>query len=350
MNRLGLCGPTRSARVAAIRKQRRSSGTAPSTASPTGASSLPWTRARARNGGATTRRWIEHSRLRARTGASAAAWSPRHRAYGDAVISPVIDAVSSRSMRPREGSLVNAILPDDPPGYSITMAPRIARGKAIVGVAGGEFTPHRGFFVAIDVRRPRTVALSPCPAIRRSRSRIPRWPPPRKRGRASGEGGGGGSLWDGLSYDPEANLIYVGTGNGAPWPEILRGSEGRTTCTSRRSSRSMPTRATRLALSGGARRFLDIDNVQQLILADTTIDGRERKVLMQASKRRILYVLDRLTGEFISATPFAPLNWARGHDPKTGRPLINKEAYYTMTAGGDFTGVGRRRELGGESV
>ena len=52
---------------------------------------------------------------------------------------------------------------------------------------------------------------------------------------------------------------------------------------------------------------------------------------MQASKGGFLYVLDRMTGEFISATPFAPLNWARGHDPKTGRPLINKEAYYTTT-------------------
>src|SRR5690606_10294170 len=48
-------------------------------------------------------------------------------------------------------------------------------------------------------------------------------------------------------------------------------------------------------------------------------------------KGGFFYVLDRVTGEFISATPFAPLNWARGHDPKTGRPIINKEAYYTTT-------------------
>ena len=263
------------------------------------------------------------------------------------MISPVIDAVPSRSMA-WEGSLVNAILPDDSTGYSITMAPRIARGKAIVGVAGGDSRR------TVDSSSPSTSA--PGRELWRFYT-VPGDPSKPFENPAlaaaaktwTGEWwkyGGGGSLWDGLSYDPEANLIYVGTGNGAPWPEILRGSEGHDNLyVSSILAVNADTGQLAWHYQAAPGDSWDIDNVQQLILADTTIDGRERKVLMQASKGGFP-VLDRLTGEFISATPFAPLNWARGHDPKTGRPLINKEAYYTTTAGGDFTGVGRRRELG----
>ena len=226
------------------------------------------------------------------------------------------------------------VLPEDSTGSSITMAPRVVKDKVIVGVAGGEFTPHRGFFSAYDVGTGRelwrfyTVPGDPSkpfenPALEAAAKT---W---------KGEWwkyGGGGSLWDGLSYDPDANLVYVGTGNGAPWPEILRGSEGADNLYVSSILAVDPDNG-RLAwhyqVAPGD--SWDIDSVQQLILADLTIDGRQRKVLIQASKGGFFYVLDRLTGEFISATPFAPLNWARGHDPKTGRPFINKEAYYTTT-------------------
>ena len=255
--------------------------------------------------------------------------------YGDSVIAPVIDgrlvALDAASGRRRWST---RILPEDSTGYSITMAPRIANGKAIIGVAGGEFTPHRGFFVAIDVGTGRelwrfyTVPGDPSkpfenPALAAAAKT---W---------KGEWwkyGGGGSLWDGISYDPDTNLIYVGTGNGVPWPGILRGSEGYDNLYVS-SILAVNADTGRLAwhyqaVPGDS---WDIDTVQQLILADVTIAGRERKVLMQASKGGFLYVLDRVTGQFISATPFAPLNWASGHDPKTGRPVINREAYYTTT-------------------
>jgi PQQ-dependent dehydrogenase (methanol/ethanol family) len=226
------------------------------------------------------------------------------------------------------------VLPEDSTGSSITMAPRVAKGKAIVGVAGGEFTPHRGFFSALDVNDGRelwrfyTVPGDPSepfenPALE---SAARTW---------TGEWwkyGGGGSLWDGLSYDPDANLIYVGTGNGVPWPQVLRGQEGYDNLYVSSILAVNPDTGQLAwhyqAVPGDS---WDIDTVQQLILADVAIDGRERKVLMQASKGGFFYVLDRITGEFISATPFAPLNWASGHDPTTGRPRINKEAYYTTT-------------------
>ena len=73
----------------------------------------------------------------------------------------------------------------------------------------------------------------------------------------------------------------------------------------------------------------DYDSVQQLLLADLTIKGQKRKVLMQANKNGFYYVLDRVSGKFISGQPFAALNWAKGLDEATGRPIINKDAFYT---------------------
>jgi quinohemoprotein ethanol dehydrogenase len=75
----------------------------------------------------------------------------------------------------------------------------------------------------------------------------------------------------------------------------------------------------------------DYDAVQQMILADLTINGKPRKVIMQASKNGFYYVLDRVTGEFISAAPYAKVNWAKGIDPKTGRPIVNDGARYGRT-------------------
>ncbi len=251
------------------------------------------------------------------------------------VLAPVIDG-RMVALDVTSGALLwsTRLLPEDSTGYSITMAPRVAKGRVIVGVAGGEFTPHRGFFSAFDVNDGRelwrfyTVPGDPSkpfenPALEAAAKT---W---------TGEWwtyGGGGSLWDGLSYDPDANLIYVGTGNGVPWPQILRGSEGYDNLYVSSILAVNPDTGRLVwhyqAVPGDS---WDIDNVQQLILADIRIDGRERKVLMQASKGGFFYVLDRITGEFISATPFAPLNWASGHDPLTGRPRINREAHYTTT-------------------
>ena len=255
--------------------------------------------------------------------------------YDGKVLAPVIDG-RMIALDAASGRLLwsTRVLPEDSTGYSITMAPRVAKDKVIVGVAGGEFTPHRGFFSAFDIGSGRelwrfyTVPGDPAKGFEHPEleAAAETW---------TGEWwkyGGGGSLWDALSYDPDANLIYVGTGNGAPWPQILRGAEGHDNLYVSSILAVNPDTG-RLAwhyqaVPGDS---WDIDTVQQLILADLEIDGRPRKVLMQASKGGFFYVLDRLTGEFLSATPFAPLNWASGHDPRTGRPIINEEAYYTTT-------------------
>jgi len=112
--------------------------------------------------------------------------------------------------------------------YTLTMAPRIAKGRVIIGVAGGEY-PNRGYFDAYDAQTGKrawrfyTVPGDP------SKPYENEW---LKKAAETWSGdfwkvGGGGSVWDGMAYDPEADLFYVGTGNGGPWPEELRHSKGK---------------------------------------------------------------------------------------------------------------------------
>src|SRR5205823_308218 len=148
--------------------------------------------------------------------------------YEGKVIVPVLDgrliAVDASTGKQVWSSRV---FPAEWTGYSVTMAPRVVKDKVIVGAAGSDFAPHRGFFSAFDVNTGRelwrfyTVPRDPSkpfenPAMERAAKT---W---------SGEWwkyGGGGAVWDAVSYDPEANLIYVGTGNGSPWPAFLRGPD-----------------------------------------------------------------------------------------------------------------------------
>jgi PQQ-dependent dehydrogenase (methanol/ethanol family) len=214
--------------------------------------------------------------------------------------------------------------------YTITMAPRIAKGKVIIGVSGAEY-PVRGYFAAYDANTGKfawrfyTVPGDPSKPFENAAM---------KKAAETWDGewwklGGGGTVWDGMAYDPEANLIYVGTGNGGPWPEELRQSKGKDNLYVCSILAVNPD-------NGQLKWYYqpvpgdswDFDSVQQLLLADVRIEGRNRKVLMQANKNGFYYVLDRVTGAFISAGPFATVTWAKGIDPETGRPIENPEARY----------------------
>ena len=141
--------------------------------------------------------------------------------------------------------------------------------------------------------------------------------------------GGGGSVWDGMAYDPEADLFYVGTGNGGPWPEELRKSKGKDNLYVCSILAVKPeTGELKWYFQPVPGDSWDFDSVQQLLLADITIKGKPRKVIMQANKDGFYYVLDRITGQFISGQPFAQVTWAKGLDEVTGRPIINQEAHY----------------------
>ncbi len=175
--------------------------------------------------------------------------------YENKVIAPIIDgrlvALDAASGKPVWEARVE--YPQNQ--YTLTMAPRIAKGKVIIGASGSEY-PVRGFVDAFDANtgqrawRFYTVPGDPSKPFENEamRKAAPTW---------SGEWykmGGGATVWDGMAYDPQANLVYFGTGNGGPWPEVLRGSQGQgqpvRLLDHRRQSRQ---RRDEVVLPGGAR-------------------------------------------------------------------------------------------------
>ena len=134
--------------------------------------------------------------------------------------------------------------------------------------------------------------------------------------------GGGGTVWGGMAYDPDLNLLYFGTGNGTFFDQSKRSPSGGDNLYI----------SSILAINPSTGRLVwyyqevpgdqwDYDVVQDLILADLTIDGKPRKVLMQASKDGFFYIIDRATGNVLSANKFVPVTWADHVDLKTGRPV-----------------------------
>jgi len=141
--------------------------------------------------------------------------------------------------------------------------------------------------------------------------------------------GGGGTAWDSFAYDPELDLLYVGTGNGSPWNREVRSPGGGDNL----------FLASVLALRPDTGEYVwhyqttpgdtwDYTAVQHMILADLEIGGAMRKVLMQAPKNGFFYVLDRETGKLLSAEKYIPLNWATHVDTETGRPVEVPGARY----------------------
>jgi quinohemoprotein ethanol dehydrogenase len=213
--------------------------------------------------------------------------------------------------------------------YTITMAPRIANGRVIVGVSGGD-KPTRGFFDAYDAKTGRrmwrfyTVPGDPSKPYENEamRAAAKTW------GGDFYKNGGGGAVWDGIAYDPETNLVYVGTGNAEPWVQKFRGAQhvdNLYTCSI--LAVDLTTGQLKWHYQTVPNDNWDFDSVQQLMLLNLTIKGKQRKVITQAAKNGFFYVLDRATGEFISAAPFVKVDWATGFDER-GRPMVNPEAYY----------------------
>ena len=218
---------------------------------------------------------------------------------------------------------------------AITGYPRIAGGKVLIGNTGAEYGV-RGYITAYDAEtgeqawRLYTVPGDPSLGFESEAmaEAAETW---------SGEWwivGGGGTAWEGIVYDPELDYAYFGTGNPTAWYRDLRGDGPQD------NLYAASIIAVRVSDGEHIWHFQptpgdnwDYDATQPLMLAELEIDGRMRRVIMQASKNGFFYVLDRQTGEFISGETFVEgITWAIGLDPDTGRPLESPDAYRGMEA------------------
>jgi quinohemoprotein ethanol dehydrogenase len=220
--------------------------------------------------------------------------------------------------------------------YTLTAAPVVAGNVVIVGSAGADFAGVRGYIAAYDLDTgafrwrfytvPRDPKLGPQDQPHLVEA-VKTWDP-----HHHWDHGIGGAVWNAISFDPKLNLIYIGTGNGAPYNIRESGNKG---------GDDLYTAAI-VAVHADSGKLAwyyqttpgdrwDYDSTQNLILTDLDLGDGPRAVLMQASKNGYYYVLDRATGKFLSARNFANVTWAKGIDP-TGRPIVSAEAEYTSGA------------------
>lgn len=214
--------------------------------------------------------------------------------------------------------------------YTITGAPRVVKGRVLIGNSGAEYGV-RGYVSAYDAAtgalswRFYTVPGNPAngfenPAMEMAAKT---W---------NGEWwkmGGGGTVWDAMAYDPELNLLYIGVGNGSPWNREIRSPGGGDNLfLSSIVALNPDTGAYVWHYQTTPGESWDFTATQQIILADIPWQGKPRKVLMQAPKNGFFFVIDRVTGELLSAKPYTRVNWAKGYD-QSGRPIEVPESRYT---------------------
>ena len=207
--------------------------------------------------------------------------------------------------------------------YTITGAPRIAKNMVIIGNGGAELGV-RGYVSAYDIEtgemvwRFYTVPGNPADGFESKAMDMAAktW---------TGEWwkwGGGGTAWDSMVYDPELDLFYIGVGNGSPWNARVRSPEGGDNLFLASIVAVRPDTGEYVwHYQTTPRETWDYTATQHIILADLEIDGKPRKVLMQAPKNGFFYVLDRATGELLSAEIYGVVNWATHVDMETGRPV-----------------------------
>ncbi|WP_079587858.1 MULTISPECIES: PQQ-dependent dehydrogenase, methanol/ethanol family [Bradyrhizobium] len=208
--------------------------------------------------------------------------------------------------------------------YTITGAPRAFNGKVVIGQGGAEYGA-RGYVTAYDTEtgnqawRWFTVPGDPSKPFEDAsmEAAAKTWDPAGKYWL----NGGGGTPWDSMTYDPDLNLVFIGTGNGSPWNRNVRSPSGGDNL----------YLASLVALNADTGQYVwhyqetpgdhwDYTSTQPMILADINIDGAPRKVILHAPKNGFFFVIDRTNGKFISAKNFVDVNWATGYDAD-GRPI-----------------------------
>jgi quinohemoprotein ethanol dehydrogenase len=223
----------------------------------------------------------------------------------------------------------------------LTSPVRVVRGKVIVGSSGAD-NAARGFFAAYDAETGKqawrfyTVPGDPSKPFeqRELEMAAKTW---------TGEWwkmGGGGTVWDGMAYDEAADILYVGTGNGGPWNAAVRSPQGGDNLFLSSIIAVKPDTGKMVwYFQETPGETWDFTATQNIILADLRINGKDRKVLMHAPKNGFFYVLDRITGEFISGQKYVQrMTWATGLDAK-GRPIEAKGARWKDSAVMTYPGV-----------
>ena len=222
-------------------------------------------------------------------------------------------------------------------GETMTMAPLVVKGKVIVGNSGGEFGV-RGWLKALDAGSGRVVwtawATGPDEDVLiGDRFRpfygsdsgtdlgVKSWPPERWKV-------GGGNMWGWLAYDPVADLLYAGTGNAGPWNADQRPGDNKWTAGI--FARDPDTGEAVWYYQFSPHDLWDHDAINEQILVDVQVDGRPRKVLLRPERNGYFYVMDRLTGEVLSADPYVFVNASLGVDLKTGRLKENPDKHPEM--------------------
>ena len=215
--------------------------------------------------------------------------------------------------------------------YTITGAPRVIDGKVLIGNGGAEYGV-RGFISAYDAKsgdmvwRFYTVPGNPELGFENDAMKMAAetW-----KGEWWELGGGGGTVWDAMAYDPELNLLYFGVGNGAPWNQQIRSPGGGDNLFLSSIVAVRPDTGEYVwHYQTTPGETWDYTATQHIILADIELDGKTRKVLMQAPKNGFFYVIDRTDGTLLSANNYVDITWATHVDMETGRPVEVEGARY----------------------
>jgi len=219
-------------------------------------------------------------------------------------------------------------------GETVTMAPVVVKGKVLIGNSGGEMGV-RGWLTALDENTGKTVwrAYSTGPDsevligadfsphydwMKGQDLGVKTWPSERWKQ-------GGGTVWGWISYDPDLNLIYYGTANPGPWNPNQRPGDNLWTTTI--FARNPDTGAAKWAYHASPLDLWDHDEINESVLVDLDIDGQTRKVMLHPGRNGYMYVIDRGSGEVLSADPYDTVTAYKGVDLKTGRIRPNDEKH-----------------------
>jgi quinohemoprotein ethanol dehydrogenase len=260
------------------------------------------------------------------------AWGSRGMAYWNGKVYAGVQDGRLYALDARTGELVWETQTTEPgDNRYITGAPRVFNGKIIIGHGGADFGHVRGYVTVYDAEtgqqdwRWYAVPGNPADGFESPELEMAAktW---------TGEWwkfGGGGTVWNAMTYDPELNRIYLGTGNGSPWNHKLRSPDGGDNL----------FLCSVVALDADTGEYVwhyqttpgeswDFNSTMDMVLATIEIDGKSRKVLMHAPKNGFFYVIDRETGKLISAEKLGKVTWADHIDMATGRPVEVPGARY----------------------